>query len=117
VRATLIDRSTEAVARADREFVTGNERASYAGRVALRPRTRAEAVRWLTLPFASGVEVNSARASHHARYLAIGVDWRIGEGGVPVDVTLALEPVVTGGFLRWDGTDSRGAWDSGRWAF
>jgi hypothetical protein len=118
VKATLIDRATEATARADREFLTGNERAAYAEQVKLTPAARADVVRWLTVPFATPVLVQSARMQHTARYLVIGTDWRIGEGGTPVDVSLFLEPVTAGGFLTWDDDEhDRGLWDSGRWAF
>jgi hypothetical protein len=118
VKATLVDRATEAAARADREFTTWNERATYAPKVTLKPRSRESAVQWMTLPFATPVQLRSARMAHDARYLVMGVDWKVGEGGVPVDVSLTLEPVVSGGFLTWDDdVTDRGLWDSGRWAF
>jgi hypothetical protein len=118
VKATLLDRATEAAARADREFATWNERATFAPKVTLKPRTRETAVQWMTVPFATPVQLRSERMQHDARYLVIGVDWKVGEGGVPVDVTLCLEPVVTGGFLTWDDdVTDRGLFDSGRWAF
>ena len=118
VKTTLIDRATEAAARADREFATWNELATYAQRVNLKPVTRDAAIQWLLVPFATLLQLRSERLQHDARYLVIGLDWRIGAGGVPVEVTLFLEPVVAGGFLTWDDeTTDRGLWDSGRWAF
>lgn len=118
IDAPLIDRETEANARAQREFVMWNEPASFAERATLRygraAGARAAAIQWMTLPFATAMDVQSARQRHHGRYLAIGVDWSVAAGGWPVDVTLYLEPTLTGGLLRWD-SDGRG-WDVGRWA-
>lgn len=112
--ASLIDREMEAVSRAQREFVAWNERASFAGQVTLIPRTRAAAVEWLTRPFATPVAVKSTRLAHDARYLMLGCDWRVGEGGVPVDVTVYLEPNAVNGLFTFD-SDERG-FDAGKLA-
>lgn len=112
--ASLIDREGEAVSRAQREFVTWNERVSFFQTVTLKPRTRAAAVDWLTRPFATPVTVQSDRLGHNGRYLVVGMDWRVAEGGVPVDVTISLEPNVVNGLFTFD-SDERG-FDTGKLA-
>lgn len=111
---TLIDRETQAVSRAQREFATWNERATYAEVIELKPRTRAAAVQWLTLPFATPINVQSDRLAHNARYLSIGQEWRVQEGGVAPQVTLYVEPNVANGLFTFD-ADGKG-FDAGKLA-